>query len=292
MRIISNFKDYYDFSGFGVHDSDYRDTVYLRKPELKITDAVLEYSGIRRYHHSQYGYKITSKWWNKNKKSFSLADAPTAVREGCLFVCGKAYPFLFLRSTAQIGSEGKGGQVRLSKYFNEAIKNSIAKEKPKYYWQQEEKNEEEYNFFKVYFNLEQYFDDVTIESAMPYFYRGRNTEKFHERELKKFFEFYMGKDFTALHLRLDSPLLLTLFEHKTGSLGNEKKEYEFLLNPNLYELDFIRIMQGEILLQELDMFLGNVLVKDVMPLSPQSDNDKLTAHGFDPKTSFRKQKEK
>jgi len=37
---------------------------------------------------------------------------------------------------------------------------------------------------------------------------------------------------------------------------------------------------------EIDMFLGNILVKEIMPPMHQTDIDKLTAHGFDAKTSL------
>jgi hypothetical protein len=310
MRIFSDFKDYYDFAGYAVRGGGYKEVVYLRKTELKIADAVLYAPGVYSYYW-QYNekptadgrwlsdLKIISEWWIKNKKQLSLPCMPKTVRTGCLFVCGRAYPFIFLRGTAQVGADGKCGQIKFSKHFNEAVKDGIAKEKPKYYRRREYgEDEEDFNFFKIYYTAEEFFCDVTVAHCdSPYGFRWSRADdedlrRRNERDLKRFFDFYEGKDFTALHLRLDCPIALTLFEHKEGVGGNLKTEYEFLVNPNLYELDFMRVVSGDIMLQELDMFLGNVLVKDVMPPSYQSDIDKITAHGFDPKNSFRNTKDK
>jgi len=295
MRIISNFKDYYDFAGFTEYSKDYKETVYIRKTELKIAGAVLESVEIEcRRNYQQYDKKIISGWWEKNKNILSLSDTPVGVRSGCLFVCGKAYPFLFLRGTAQIGAEGKAGQIRISRFFNNSIKNSVDKKLKRAYWENCEKDgkyEDDFNFFKVYYSIDEFFEDVSVaHNPSYYFFRCRTDEyymKEYRKEFKKFLEFYDGKDFTAFHLKLDSPLFLTLFQTNGVRYGEDRREYEFILNPNLYEFDFVRVMSGEIMAQELDMFLGNVLVKDVMPQCYQSDLDKLTAHGFDSKISFR-----
>lgn len=299
MRILSNFKDYYDFAGFAERNSDYRETIYLRKSELKVTDAALQayvYSPVYHYcyagHSGRVKDKIKSRWWEENRKIFALSAEPESVRSGCVFVCGKAYPFLFLRGAAQIGTQGKNGQIRLSRSFNETIKNSIAKQKRKEYWQENSYDDDTFNFFHTYFSQEELFEDVTIDASALLGYRQPKLDTCHQREIKQFFDFYEGKDFTPLHVKLDSPLLFTVFECREGNRGNPKKEFEFLLNPNLYELDFARVVPGVIMLQELDMMLGNVLVKDVMPQYYQSDLDKLTSHGFDPESSFRNTKSK
>ncbi|MDR1093518.1 MAG: hypothetical protein LBL66_05155 [Clostridiales bacterium] len=292
MRIISNFKDYYDFAGFAARDGDYRETVYLRKPALKVTDVPQEYADANPQNYYGGGLDaVTSKWWTKNKKVFSLPDTPGGARPGCLFVCGKAYPFLFLRGAARIGADGKGGQIRFSKYFNDAIKDSIAKKREKHNWERDRKDEDEFNFFRVYYSMREFFEDATAEKHTVYYSRRYRSDNL-ERDLTRFFDFYEGKDFTELHLRLDCPIFLTLFQESGVRRGDLRREYEFVLNPNLYEFDFARVMSGDILAQELDMFLGNALVKDSMPLSYQSDIDKLTAYGFDAVTSFRTIKDK
>lgn len=292
MRIISNFKDYYDFAAVAGHDGDFREVVYFRKQELKIAEMTLEpFEYIRCTNRGHIADdKIISKWWQKNERAFSLPDMPSIVRSGCIFVCGKAYPFLFLRDTATIGAEGKGGQVRLSRYFNETVKNGIDRKNGREPWERGKKYEDEFNFFKTYFTLDDFYSDIVIKEYSWY----NRYDSSLQKKLRQFFEFYNGKDFSELHLKLDCPLLLTVFHNggrKSGNWNeNTPRDYEFVLNPNLYELDFARAIVGELLVQEIEMFLGNVLVKDTMPPSHQSDLDKLKAHGFDAVTSFRKPK--
>ena len=295
MRIISNFKDYYDFAAAAARDRDFREVVYLRKTELKMEEIALQTFEYIRHTNRYYASndKIISKWWENNEKTLTLPNMPSSVRAGCFFVCGKAYPFLFLRDTATIGTEGKSGQVRLSKNFSETIKHGIDRKKDRAIWEKDKKYEDEFNFFKTYFTEEEFLDDIIIEehSWNSRYSRNDNTLR---KKLKYFFEYYDGKDFTELHLRLDCPLLLTVFHNNGRKFGdwqeNSPKDYEFILNPNLYEFDFMRVMSGELLAQEIEMFLGNTLIKDIMPPSYQSDLDKVTSHGFDPKISFRKYK--
>ena len=294
MRIISNFKDYYDFAGNSARSGDYREVVYLRKTSLGIAEVELcsvEITRNNRWDTAHEG-KIISKWWDKNKKTFLLPNMPSTVRSGCLFVCGKAYPFLFLRDAAVIGADGKSGQIKFSTLFNGIIKNGLERKKEKPAWEREKQYEDEFNFFKPYYSWKEFNEDVRLEQVQCRYQPWKWDIGLNENLRKDFFSFYDGKDFTELHLRLDCPLFLTLFHSAEAKHGDDKHKYEFVLNPNLYELDFIRVMNGEILVQELDMFLGNILVKDAMPPSRQSDLDKLTAHGFDPRTSFRNTKPK
>lgn len=165
---------------------------------------------------------------------------PNSVRSGCLIVCGKAFPFLFLRDAATIGTEGKCGQIRLSKSFNEIIKNGIDRKKGRPHWEREKKYEDEFNFFKTYFSAEEFFDDIIIEEHSWNSRYSRNDNSL-QKKVRLFFEFYGGKDFTELHLKLDCPLLLTVFHNDGRKYGdwreNSPRDYEFILNPNLYEVD-------------------------------------------------------
>lgn len=199
---------------------------------------------------------------------------------------------MFLRGFAILGVDGKAGQIKFSKGFNDVIKDSKINVQSNEHWLNEWR-ESDFNFFKTYFSLKEFFEDIAFEKNKSRHFENNHwvilsEDAYVQRELKQFFAFYEGKDFTDLHLKLDSPILMTLFQEKNYKYGNLRHDYEFLINPNLYELDFAKAMPGEILLQELEMFLGNVLVKDVMPQCFQSDIDKIVSHGFDPKTSFRK----
>ncbi|MDR2047258.1 MAG: hypothetical protein LBP79_05130 [Clostridiales bacterium] len=183
----------------------------------------------------------------------------------------------------KILTAGKSLRLKPSEYYNAHIKESIENKQIRRAWEKGKANENTYNFFKTYFSVEEFRGDIS--EAEPTRIRQRYYDGGIFRDAKGFFEFYTGKDFTPLHLRLDCPL--TLFVKKEAWRTGQETEYEFMLNQMLSEFDFMRIVGAETLFQELE-FLGGVLVKDEMPFSPQSDFDKLTAHGFDPKSSFRK----
>jgi hypothetical protein len=259
LRIISNFKDYYDFAATDVRSGDFRQIVYLRKAELRIAEIVLESFEHIRHTNRYYAAdeKIISKWWQNNKSALSLADMSSSIRTGCLFVCGKAFPFLFLRDAATIGPAGKSGQIRLSKSFNEAIKNGIDRKKGRAHHERDKKYEDEFNFFKTYFSPDEFFDDIIIEEH-SWNYRYIRNDNSLKKVIKHFFEFYNGKDFTELHLKLDCPLILTIFHNNGRKYGGWQetgpKDYEFILNPSLREFDFARVMSGELLVQEIEMF--------------------------------------
>jgi len=282
MKIISDFKDYYDyiFSAFGTRDDSYKEKVYLRKPALKIAAADLKTVSCWALRSKN---RFASKWWAQNAQTFSLPDRPDGVRGGCMFVCGKAFPFLSVRGNVQKTINHKSGGITISRIFNEANAGSIAKEFKKVHKQSGLHNEEDYNFFRNYFSFKEFLSDIRIEKE-EYGGSWKEINPNDYREIKAFFYFYTDKDFTELLIRLDCPIATTIFVRK------QNEGYEFVLNPNLNEFGFMRVMDAHFIYQELEYFIGNVLVKDLMPFSYQSDLEKLTAHGFDSKTSFRKSK--
>jgi len=64
------------------------------------------------------------------------------------------------------------------------------------------------------------------------------------------------------------------------------------LNPNLKPLQFGKVFDSYGAFQEIHMFLSGVLGKGEKKIVQVSDIDRLTAHGFDKKTSFRKEKKR
>jgi len=283
MKIISDFKDYYDYIAvaYGAADETYKEKVYLRKAALKIAAADLK-------NHVCWALRsrnrFISKWWKACAPTFSLAEEPDGVRGGCIFVCGRAFPFLFVRGNVQKTVNNKTGGITVSRVFNDATVGSIANELNKPHKGKDPQPDGGYNFFKAYFSYGEFIGDVTIERDE---YDGvwEPIKSSDYKDIKAFFDFYADKDFTELLVRLDCPLAVTLFLRKGKNEG-----YEFVLNPSLNEFGFMRRMDAHIIYQELELFVGNVLVKDLMPFSHQSDLDKLTARGFDPKNSFRKTK--
>ena len=241
MIIKSSFKDYYDGIGFEDQDKSYQTVTYTRLPELCLYD-----TQIRDEH--KVGYC------------------------GCIFVCGKAYPFLYEKE--DVTEEVKSDKIPKILY-------KIVGER-KY-------------FKKIWFSEEEYeLGKKQKKSEKPKrrkdFISFEIEEKKARQKIKNFFEYYKGNDFTKMHVQVDSPLILTFFTYFHIWAKNNKEELEIIKNPCLRELDFARIMPPTTIFQEIEMFLGNVLVKDVMPMSYQSDIEKVVSHGFDKKISFRKRK--
>lgn len=122
-------------------------------------------------------------------------------------------------------------------------------------------------------------------------------------KVEKTFEIDSSKaDLNILHIELNNPILICDF------LVNKRlyKESHFVLDagksfyPNgtyiiesgrLNDYQFIKVFDPHTFVQELEMFMGNILIKrDPEPIF--TDKDKIHSHGFDNKTSFRKGKTK
>lgn len=122
-------------------------------------------------------------------------------------------------------------------------------------------------------------------------------------KVERTFEIDSSKtDLNILHIKLNNPILICDF------LVNKKlyKDSHFVLDSGglfshnfnhiiesgrLNDYQFIKVFDPHTFVQELEMFMGNVLIKrDPEPVF--TDKDKIHSHGFDNKTSFRKGKTK
>ena len=70
----------------------------------------------------------------------------------------------------------------------------------------------------------------------------------------------------------------------------ESKKYMLFLNTTLKEKEFYRVKDPHTAWQEITMFLGGVIPRQVPETVEIKDKDRITGHGFD-KWSFRKHKE-
>ena len=82
-------------------------------------------------------------------------------------------------------------------------------------------------------------------------------------------------------------------EHKTPIWVKPLEHYRntAVINPKLNDYGFDRIKDSFTAFQEISMYLSNILVeqKDIVKVE---DKYKIENHGFDLKTSFRKEKKK
>lgn len=67
---------------------------------------------------------------------------------------------------------------------------------------------------------------------------------------------------------------------------------EIIINPCLDQLMFQKVMDAQTMYQELDMYISGTLSYPQNTMIEVSNEEKITKHGFDKKTSFRKRKEK
>lgn len=72
--------------------------------------------------------------------------------------------------------------------------------------------------------------------------------------------------------------------------SNDGKNLE--LNPNLKQIQFYKVFETAAAFQEIEMFISGVLGVDSQKTIEVSDKSKIEGHGFDYKTSFRKDKKK
>jgi hypothetical protein len=63
-----------------------------------------------------------------------------------------------------------------------------------------------------------------------------------------------------------------------------------ILNPILKDIDFMKVVDPYTAFQEIEMYISGFLGAPPKPMVSISDKDRLLAHGFDAKTSFRKPK--
>ncbi len=84
----------------------------------------------------------------------------------------------------------------------------------------------------------------------------------------------------------DSDCDRTSIGHLSGSIE------KFLLNPTLKDYEFYKIFDAFQAFQEIQMFLGGVLGSGEKEMVQIEDKYKIVQHGFDLKTSFRKDKSK
>ena len=182
----------------------------------------------------------------------------------CLFVCGKAYPVLYESELLFLDRHNCG--LKNPKDLNENEKKELK---------------------KTWFSMEEYEMDNKPDKLEKFknkrYYKSYCNEFEEDRKQDQiFFDYLKGKDVTKFHVQYDCPIL---FAHYSG--GNL---FYVIKNPCLQEFGFAKVMPPTAIFQEIELFLGNVLVKDSMPPSHQSDIGKIISHGFDPKSSFRKPK--
>ena len=92
---------------------------------------------------------------------------------------------------------------------------------------------------------------------------------------------YLQDDWTDVFIQIDAPV----FIYRTENYWR-RQDVQLMTNPQLGYYKFASVKDPFTAYQEIAMFIGNQLAKQIDP-QPLSDKDRLVAHGMDPTWSFR-----
>lgn len=90
----------------------------------------------------------------------------------------------------------------------------------------------------------------------------------------------MGRDNPDLNIHYRSPIVVWM--PRVSSNGDD-----LIINANLKEIGFQKIVDPFTAFQEISMFLGGVLGQNLDPPATMTDKEKIVSHGLDPVYGFR-----
>jgi hypothetical protein len=248
MKIISDFKDYYDHVGHLYGQPDNKVT-YVRRasldtgntPKRSKDDTIGQKSIKATPLDVQVPWLIRTHWeyWREGKEYQSSS----------LLVCGRIYPVVWRNKTVN--------SLRPDIPELEAIPPHIP---------------------------EVLFSKDTVEDNYRWLY------KLNPIETSTIWDKGPEPLITDILKRLEQPVLIAHSSYKYP----EESTYIYRSVPNLGKLGLSRYVPAEILYQEIEYWLMNILKEspDVQPTGkpPQTNLEKIEAHGFDKRVSFRHRK--
>jgi hypothetical protein len=116
----------------------------------------------------------------------------------------------------------------------------------------------------------------------------RDFKRWGEKEYKQFIADWDNKDNIDLFREFNTPVFAICHDRHTYQATRQ----QVVINPVLSILQWYRKFDAYQAFQEISMFLSGVLGNIEKETSNMSDLDKIASHGFDTKTSFRKDKTK
>lgn len=143
-------------------------------------------------------------------------------------------------------------------------------------------------------NNNHYMSDI---KQIDYIYDLETIKEYHKKycsswegNISNFEEMLNSKMILELFYEYKSPIFILSGESYNwlGNLNNDSKNIQ--LNPNLKEIQFYKVFETAATFQELEMYISGVLGIDTQKIIEVSDKSKIEGHGFDFKTSFRKEK--
>lgn len=272
MRIISNFKDFYDSAAiYGIDETIVFQRTMVKKDQLpdsfkKIQNFIYDFSGNNN--------RLSNSFLEKQRRTWSRIDGLLSNRlfNATFVICGKVYFGLCY-------SPSEGGKT-ISEYSGTHFNSLPPEVRPMFIMNEEDLNKLEVQIKQnlensyIYANESAYNKEV-LES-IPYIRKNLipeivNLNKNADR-----------LDLSELHFEYKSPLLMFSRDEKYG----------FQINPELRHYGIQSIFNPATLNQEISMYISGVLGNTEKEIINISDKDKIIGKGFDYKKSFRKEGKK
>lgn len=109
------------------------------------------------------------------------------------------------------------------------------------------------------------------------------------REHERFHVATLERDWTALHLDHDAPVLLLFNQQEPSWWGKSSQAPSWLVrNPRLKDVRLGSLLDSYALFQEVSMFIGGVMPGQQSPMVQVSDRTQVLKKGFDPVYGFRR----
>ena len=207
---------------------------------------------------------INSRYFTETGFNLRYGTPTIQVSMGYIFFCGKIYPYT-------------------------QISDLLDRKKEVFYT---------YESLKRSFEKKNLLEDLNINDR---YYGGTNVSRSKKSFLKLSFlgkiEMFLDQDLSnidshSLHIVDKNPVIIYNPKyHDSNDETTIKCKSSISLNGRLGDYKFIKIMDNYSCVQEIEMYLGNNLVI-VDKFEEFSDKTKIVSHGFDLKSSFRKEKTK
>lgn len=244
MKIISNFKDYYDHS-LGYVDSEGEDVYSRFTIKETVRGDVCSLPLVNALDGNFFKVSVLDRLYNIDEGTLHPNSLGFNCHPAFLIVCGVLYPVIIWYRGEKVIDAFYTKEKYLAarvKYRKEFCTN---KEEPQSRWK---------------------WDDNNIE-----------------KKVNRFFSVY--SDERLVEYCIENKIVIGLIQQK-----RKHTEYYLTKNPNLDDLKFQRVMDGHLLYQEINMFLGRICSPE-NNMVEISEKDRINQHGFD-KYSFRKMPEK
>lgn len=235
-------------------------------------------SKVHDYYDSAAAYGVSDQYWKRqndtlHEKNIELEDIMQHTqcwggRPMIIMFCGKAYPVISLR--------GRGGYS--DNHFLITCQDDFAA------------YEEIYDA-----GLNPPYPGAW-EDVKPTSNRFRSQESYAVRGFQGFLDDVAKLDCEKYHRQYNAPIIRVGYTYidKHGNYQDNRGRWRHKVtietNPSLKALGFQKVKDAFTAYQELDSYIFGVLGVDVNPTVQTSDKDRLVAHGFDNRTSFRNMK--